>query len=243
MSAPPHRTPALGGSRPIKDTQQEVIRCVASSLTGRPRRLGVASIALLLAVGGVAFASIPDSHGVVHACYQKKGGGLRVISSGKCRKSETSLAWNQQRAQGLQGLRGTQGTKGETGPAGPFPGVLPSGVTLRGSYAANENATAAGQAARDGVPFEFTLASKPTVHFIPSGTTPPAQCPGSVAAPEAQAGHLCVYEKTHVNTSEVEIRDPTTGTSGSSQFGWYVRLESAAGGDALSYGTWAVTSP
>jgi hypothetical protein len=212
----------------------------------------VICIALLVAVGGVAFASIPDSSGVVHACYQKKGGGLRVIGGGKCRKSEKSLAWSQQGRQGLQGVNGAQGIqgaqgakgeKGQTGPAGPFPGTLPSGVTLRGSYAANVNATAGGQVVRVGVPFEFTLASKPTVHFLASGAKPTVECPGSVATPEAQAGHLCVYEDTGANTSSVEIYDPTTGLPGSSQMGWYVRVSATAAGDALSYGTWAVTSP
>ncbi len=215
----------------------------------------VICIALLVAAGGVAFASIPNSSGVVHACYQKKGGGLRVIGGGKCRKSEKSLAWNQQGSQGVQGIKGAQGiqggqgiqgaqgAKGERGPAGPFPGTLPSGVTLRGSYAANLNATAGGQVVRVGVPFEFTLASKPTVHFLASGAAPTTECPGSVATPEAQAGHLCVYEHTGTNTSSVEIYDPTTGLPGSSQMGWYVRVSATAGGDALSYGTWAVTSP
>ena len=94
-----------------------------------------------------------------------------------------------------------------------------------------------------GVPFGFTLASKPTVHVIAEGGASTTECPGSVATPEARAGSLCVYEHTRSNTAETEVFDPTTGIPGSSQYGWYARISSAATGDALSYGTWAVTAP
>src|SRR5690348_13727269 len=57
--------------------------------------LGLA--ALVVALGGVAFAAIPDSNGTIHGCYQKGNGNLRVVeSSSDCRNSEQALAWNQQ---------------------------------------------------------------------------------------------------------------------------------------------------
>jgi hypothetical protein len=115
--------------------------------------------------------------------------------------------------------------------------VLPRGVTLRGSYAASEYASSVNQTVRVGVSFGVTLASKPTPHFVGEGETPPAQCPGSVADGQAQAGSLCVYELKAVNTSAVEILDPTTVKEGASQLGWYVHANSAAGAEALSYGT------
>jgi hypothetical protein len=60
--------------------------------------------ALVVALGGVAFAAIPDSSGTIHACYQKNGGNLRVIeSSQSCRNSEQALSWRQ----GAGGLAGS----------------------------------------------------------------------------------------------------------------------------------------
>ena len=57
----------------------------------------VASIALFVGVGGVAFAAIPDSEGVIHACYQNETGNLRVVESDTdCRPFETVLDWNQE---------------------------------------------------------------------------------------------------------------------------------------------------
>jgi hypothetical protein len=60
-------------------------------LIGRHRptpAMGIALAALVVALGGVAFATIPDSNGTVHACYQKRSGDLRVVeSSDECRPS------------------------------------------------------------------------------------------------------------------------------------------------------------
>jgi hypothetical protein len=64
-------------------------------------------LALLIAVvaiaGGIAFATIPDSEGVIHACYGQDG-SLRVIddSTGKCRPHEKPLTWSQ----GTTGISG-----------------------------------------------------------------------------------------------------------------------------------------
>jgi hypothetical protein len=63
----------------------------------------VAIAAVIVAVGGVAFATIPDSNGTIHACYQKNSGSLRVVESGGCRPNETPLNWNQQGPPGGSG--------------------------------------------------------------------------------------------------------------------------------------------
>jgi hypothetical protein len=46
--------------------------------------------------GGVAFATIPDSQGVIHACFGHDG-SLRVIddAAGQCRPNEKTLTWSQ----------------------------------------------------------------------------------------------------------------------------------------------------
>jgi hypothetical protein len=77
----------------------------------------VATATVLVAGAGVAWASIPDSSGVIHGCYATSGGALRVIDSAKtsCKGTEKSLTWNR---------RGPAGPQGPAGPAGP-----PGGVT------------------------------------------------------------------------------------------------------------------
>jgi hypothetical protein len=51
----------------------------------------IALAALVVALGGAAFAAIPDG-GTVHACYHKSNGSLRAVdSSAECRSSENAL--------------------------------------------------------------------------------------------------------------------------------------------------------
>ena len=68
----------------------------------------VSPIAVVVALGGVAWASIPDATGVIHGCYNKSGGALRVIdtaiSTQKCTSTQVPLSWSQ---------------KGPPGPPGP----------------------------------------------------------------------------------------------------------------------------
>lgn len=125
-------------------------------------RRGVAAVAVVAALvaAGVAYGSIPDSSGVIHGCYLKSGGGLRVIdSASKCGQSETSLNWNQQGPAGPAGPAGPTGptgpagSAGSTGPAGPTGPQGPAGTSgaAHAYFATDSNQIAGGQAADVGV--------------------------------------------------------------------------------------------
>lgn len=91
--------------------------------------LVLAAIAGALVAGGIAYATIPDSSGVIHACYHVNpqgvvdaSGNLRVIdpsSTNKdgsaCKKDEKALNFNQTGPQGQQGQQGQQGPQGPSG--------------------------------------------------------------------------------------------------------------------------------
>jgi hypothetical protein len=83
------------------------------------RIIGAATLSSLLVIvaATAAIASIPDSEGVIHGCYQQKTGSLRVIdsSAATCRPHEVAIEWNRT---GPQGPAGPQGPVGPTGPAG-----------------------------------------------------------------------------------------------------------------------------
>jgi hypothetical protein len=81
----------------------------------------------------MAYASIPDSAGVIHGCYQKNNGQLRVIDPAvsSCSPSETALQWSQIGPQGPAGPQGPEGPAGPQGPAGP---EGPSGSTAFGGF-------------------------------------------------------------------------------------------------------------
>lgn len=74
----------------------------------------LALVAVVLSATGLAVAAIPDSKGVIHACYAKSGGALRVVSGKKCEAGEKKLAWNKQGPRGIRGLRGLRGPAGPT---------------------------------------------------------------------------------------------------------------------------------
>lgn len=119
-------------------------------------------------------------------------------------------------------------------------GDLPAGTTLRGRYDIFGNTTGQNDntLGADGISFVYILSSSPQAHFIPYGTTPPPQCPGMASFPEAQPGHLCVYEEDRENIATgwptFYVRDT---------YGFGIWAAAANEGHARSFGTWAVTEP
>jgi len=80
--------------------------------------VSLALIAVVLSATGLAVAAIPDSKGVIHACYAKSDGALRVVSGKTCAAGEKKLAWNRQGRQGNRGPRGLKGDHGQPGQPG-----------------------------------------------------------------------------------------------------------------------------
>jgi hypothetical protein len=93
-----------------------------NAIRRRAVRMGVLVTALFAVVGGVAYATIPDTGNAIHGCYQNRIGMLRVIdpSAGQqCTSLETAISWNQTGPAGSQGPQGVHGDIGPAGPAGP----------------------------------------------------------------------------------------------------------------------------
>jgi len=66
--------------------------------------IGLVPVVLLVAVSGVALGTIPAANGAIHACYVKKTGALRVVSSNRhCPSGQAPLSWNARGPQGPQG--------------------------------------------------------------------------------------------------------------------------------------------
>jgi hypothetical protein len=111
----------------------------------------MSTVAVFVALGGGAYAAvsaIPGPGGVIHGCYKKKGGSLRLVPAGRrCTKSELAIAFDQQGPpgprgpngatrllkgpRGFPGAAGERGPKGEAGPAGP--GAISFAQTLTGN--------------------------------------------------------------------------------------------------------------
>jgi hypothetical protein len=114
------------------------------------RRISYANVAstaaLFFAVTGVAVAAIPGPNGVVHGCYKRNKGTLRLVNPrARCDRSEKAIAWNRtgpagpRGPQGIQGTQGTQGIQGNPGvPATKlFAYVHEDGTFVRGTPGAS----------------------------------------------------------------------------------------------------------
>ena len=62
-------------------------------LATRRARFAIAALAATVVAGaGIAWAAIPGSDGVIHACYKDGPGALRVVDDpGSCRRHETAI--------------------------------------------------------------------------------------------------------------------------------------------------------
>ena len=106
------------------------------------------SALLVFTFGITAYASIPDSSGVIHGCYKPSDGKLLVIDypTVSCPTGTTSLDWNQTGSQGPVGATGATGTTGATGATGPqgpagISGInfhTPNQVTVHGADGWND---------------------------------------------------------------------------------------------------------
>jgi hypothetical protein len=73
---------------------------------------------------GIAYATIPDSNGVFHACVKEGNGAVRLIDpsapgkAGRCKHKEAAVSWNQVGPTGPTGAAGSTGATGATGPQG-----------------------------------------------------------------------------------------------------------------------------
>jgi hypothetical protein len=87
------------------------------------KRLAILVLALGSLAGGVAYATIPDGSGVIHACYRTDSGAVRLIDAAdqKCLDGEAAVDWS------VRGPVGPTGAEGPAGPAGPAGAQGPAG--------------------------------------------------------------------------------------------------------------------
>jgi Collagen triple helix repeat (20 copies) len=143
----------------------------------RSKRFWIIAVVMTAASTGAAYATIPDNDGVIHACYTKAGGTLRVIDASvtNCKSGETALDWNQQGQPGQPGPpgpQGEQGAQGDPGPPGPQGEQGPPGddSTKTVSGAINEDGTS--QAPTDDFTSERLGVGHYRITFAPGSSTP-----------------------------------------------------------------------
>lgn len=202
----------------------------------------VATIALFLALGGGAYAASKLPKNSVTARQIKSNS----ITSPKV-KDRSLLAKDFKAGQlpaGVRGPQGPEGARGQAGQTGPpgnpaaYPSVLPSGRTEVGVFSAREFASASGKATSSPISFPIPLSAAPSQ----TAFAPDPSCTGSVTAPTAAPGTLCVYPGQTVNAS-VFTTDDQGNNGGATREGAGLQVVSDAAGDTIAQGSWAVTAP
>jgi hypothetical protein len=183
----------------------------------------IALVALFFSLSGVALAA---KHYVISSKGQISPKVLKALKGNRGKRGATGPA----------GPAGAAGAAGAVGAPGPFPATVPSGKTLVGNFNIGGTAAAAGALANTSLSFLFPFSKAPTVALVLMGTAPPAQCPGTAATPQAQAGYLCIYETDRLNSPGVELNAVTPQ-------GATIFTNATAAGGFFSYGSWAATAP
>ncbi len=212
----------------------------------------ISVIALVFAMTGGAFAAkyvitstkqIKPS--VVKALKGKKGPAGPAGAQGPAGPAGPKGDTGAQGPQGKEGSEGKEGPEGKAGKDGKtgFTDTLPSGKTETGSWFLSSASTIIS------LPFNIPLANpigEANVHYVAASTS---DCPGSAADPQAEEGHLCVYEEFNSGTPPTTfIWDPATEVGGESFFPKAGAATSGAilagpGYEGVAFGTWAVTAP
>jgi hypothetical protein len=225
-----------------------------------PAGFVLAIVALVAALGGGAYAASGGLNGRQKTEVKKiaqteakkfetagpagpAGANGKDGSSGSNGKDGAQGAQGPQGPQGPQGLQGKDGKDGKTG----FTKVLPPGETETGTwfFAGNGNAEN-GVALSFPIPLSATDAASMKSVFVTGAANFAQECPGTLAAPAALPGNLCVYfgNPSSKNPGSFYQPDFTTeveaaglGTGGVIGF-----IENSLA-NTLSYGSFAVTAP
>jgi hypothetical protein len=203
----------------------------------------IASLALVFAMTGGAYAA---NHYLITNTSQIKPSVLKKIAKSFQRTGPAG-------AQGLPGANGTdgkngatgatgaQGPKGETGATGPVgaintEGPLPSGKSETGLWNLPSTVRAENVLSIS-FPIPLGAGSEVTGHFIGFGEGETAECPGTVNAPKAAPGNLCVYVLGAENVSVAE------SSAAPRAYGAYLVVKDPSELSASALGSWAVTVP
>ena len=93
--------------------------------------------------------------------------------------------------------------------------------------------------------FGFRIPAPALGHWIAAGQPSTPECPGTIAEPDAAAGHLCVYERFASNVGGRFFLDPRNFTVRSTSFedGFGLVISNTTSGTSyVSTGSWALTT-
>ena len=187
----------------------------------------ISVIALVFAMMGGAVAASNGGSGNATASAKKGPPGPRG-PRGKTGATGPAGAQGAVGPAGPKGDTGSAGAPGKTGEPGPLLETLPGGKTMTGHW------TAEGEFAAATISYPFKLGAAiaaANIVVLEEGEVETTDCPGTLQAPKAAAGKLCLYtslgEPEALGFAGFPLSTPSGATVGIKSGG-------------LAYGTWAV---
>ncbi len=141
-------------------------------------------------------------------------------------------------AQGIPGVKGDPGAKGDSGTPGRSALTpLQTGESVTGGYYITMFAGGGGAWVPSAIPFPAPPKDI-VVREVQDG--PKTHCPGDVAAPRADPGYVCVFEKsTTASLASSDLFQGTYDADAGRTYGFALYTTSAG----TTYGVWAYTAP
>jgi hypothetical protein len=128
---------------------------------------------------------------------------------------------------------------GAEGPPGPTETTLPSEEMVTGLWSFDEKG-AASALVTISYPMRVEPAITPgNVHWV---NGPDPECPGSVEAPKANPGYLCIYQANLSNASLETVSFARGDYTPDRHSGFTFELVIPGGGEGYGWGSWAVTA-
>lgn len=144
---------------------------------------------------------------------------------------------------GAAGAAGAKGDKGDTGRSALTP--LQTGESEVGGWDFDSQAPASTGDFGGWVPFAIPAPTAlDNAHVLVAGSIAGAGCTGTVAAPTAPAGDVCIYVgQSSTNAATVAGSEPNGVTEEAVKRGFRVLITVNNTGDVYSQGSWAYTAP
>lgn len=206
----------------------------------------VAMLALFVALTGTAVATTS----ALITGKQIKNGSITGADIKNKSLGVTDLASKARGARGARGVAGrpgpagAQGGKGDTGAAGRSALTpLQSGEIVYGTVGAQGRVTGVGieTGANASLPIAAPVGLTDATVTVDGGENT-TTCTGTVAAPTAPPGNVCMYPYSQENATT--LRGYIWGSGdGSVKWGFQMSWFSLAAGDSWLFATWAYTAP
>jgi hypothetical protein len=123
-----------------------------------------------------------------------------------------------------------------------FTSTLPSGKTETGTWQLTAVPPGAGFPLFTSISFPIPLAASVAAEFVETPTQA-GSCPGTFQAPQAAAGHLCVYPSSNTMAFTGFNNQETFKGLSAAKFGVLLSFSNEASAEpGFAYGSWAVTA-